>query len=242
MKFALMQPYFFPYVGYFSLIHSVEHFMFFDDVQYIRKSWMCRNRLLNIQTQKPYYIRPEVQKPPYQASLPSIKIDRTKKWEQRLLEQLSTYKKKARFYRETREFLEVLLKQDYTGLADFNIRSTIEISRYLGLETKFDRYTDHDFWFEAKPGVGDWGREVARKVGAAKYINSPGGEDFIYADKFDALGIKLGFIQPELSRYWQGGTDFTPGLSIIDVLLFNGKEKTAEMLSQYTIKWISSKT
>lgn len=237
MKFALMQPYFFPYIGYFSLIHSVEHFMFFDDVQYTRKSWMCRNRLLNIQKQQPYFIRPEIQKTAYQALLPDVELDGDAPWKRRLLEQLNGYKKKAKFYEETRQLLEGILEQEYVGLADFNIRSTIEISRYLGIESKFDKYTDYDFWFESKPDIGDWGREVAHKVNASEYVNSPGGEGFIFPDKFSSLGIKLGFIQPNLSEYWQGTTSFTPGLSIIDVLLFNGRERTAEMVSQYSIKW-----
>lgn len=239
MKFALMQPYFFPYIGYFSMIHSVDHFMFFDDVQYTRKSWMCRNRLLNIEKGMPYYIRPEVQKPPYQALLPDVKLEGDNSWKHRLLEQLNGYKNKARFYEETRAFLKGILAQEYTGLADFNIRSTIEISHYLGVEPKFDKYTDYEFWFESKPGIGDWGREVAAKVDATEYINSSGGEGFIFPEAFSAMNIRLGFIQPHLSEYWQGTSSFIPGLSILDVLLFNGRKKAAEMVRDYDIKWIN---
>ena len=238
MKFALMQPYFFPYVGYFSLIHSVDHFMFFDDVQYTRKSWMCRNRLLNIQKETPYFIRPEIQKPPYQALLPDVKLDSTKPWRKHILEQLNGYRKKAIFYTETRELMEEILEADYNGLADFNIQSTVRISSYLGIETKFDKYTDYNFWFENKPDIGDWGREVAHKVNAREYINSPGGEGFIFPDEFSSIGIKLGFIQPHISEYNQGNQGFVPGLSIIDVLLFNGREVTAKMVSDYGMKWV----
>lgn len=239
MKFALMQPYFFPYIGYFSLIHSVDHFMFFDDVQYTRKSWMCRNRLLNIQKQEAFFIRPGIQKPPYQALLPDVLLDFEDPWKQRLLEQLKGYKNKAKFYEETRQFLEDILEKEYTSLADFNIQSTFEISAYLGIQPKFDKYSEYDFWFETKPDIGDWGREVAHKVNASEYVNSPGGESFIFPDKFSSLGIKLGFIQTELSEYWQGTSNFNPGLSIIDVLVFNGREKTAEMVINCWIKWIN---
>jgi hypothetical protein len=239
MKFALMQPYFFPYIGYFSLIQSVDHFMFFDDVQYTRKSWMCRNRLLNVEKQQPYYIRPKIRKPIYKALLTDVELDNSEIWKNHLLQQLNGYKKKAKFYEETLQFLSGILERDYIGLAHFNISSTIEISRYLGIKPKFDKYTDYNFYFETKPGIGDWGREVAHEIEVTEYINSPGGEDFIFPDEFNSLGIKLGFIQPHLTKYWQGNSGFIPGLSILDVLIFNGRERTAEMVSDYDIKWLN---
>ncbi|MDB4054734.1 WbqC family protein [Akkermansiaceae bacterium] len=235
MKFALMQPYFFPYIGYFSLIHSVDHFMFFDDVQFTRKSWMSRNRLLNIEKGEPFYIRPDIVKPQYRELLPDVKLASDEKWENRIIQQIKGYKNKAPYYTETVDLLEGLLFRDHRGLADFNINSTIEISKYLGIKTKFDRYTDHDFWFEHKPDIGDWGRVVAAEVKATEYINSPGGESFISPIEFSKLGIRLGFIEPKIEPYWQGEGEFSPGLSIIDVLLFNGREQTAELVKNYSV-------
>lgn len=237
MKFALMQPYFFPYVGYFSLIHSVEHFMFFDDVQFTKKSWMSRNRLLNIEKGEPFYIRPDIEKPKYREYLQNVQLDENGNWKERLLQQINGYKNKARHYNDTVKFLHDLLDCDFKGLSDLNVRSTMLTANYLGIERIFDKFTDHNFWFDEKPDIGDWGRVVADKVGATHYINSPGGGDFIFSDKFDELGMKLGFVQPNLKEYRQGVNAFTPGLSIIDVLLFNGREKTAEMVEDYKIKW-----
>ena len=236
MKFALMQPYFFPYLGYFSLIHSVDHFMFFNDVQFTKKSWMSRNRLLNIEKKEPFYIRPDIVKPKYRELLPNVKLDDSVKWREKIFQQIKGYKNKAPYYQETLDFLESLLSKDYAGLADLNIRTTMELATYMSIETKFDKYTDHDFWFNEKPGIGDWGRVVAAKVKATEYINSPGGESFILHEEFDELGIQLSFIKPDLQKYWQGGGEFIAGLSIIDVLMFNGREQTAEMVRQYSIK------
>lgn len=237
MKLAVMQPYFFPYLGYFQLIHSVDHFMFFDDVQYIKKSWMGRNRLLNLETNEPFYIRPELIKPPYRALLPTVELQKDDKWKNMLLAQLKGYKNKAPYYRPVLSLVEKILDKDYKYLVDFNIESAIQISQWLGIDKKINRFTDYNFWFDEKPGIGDWGFEVARAVKTTHYINSPGGESFIFPEKFESNGIKLGFIQPELKPYDQGNENFVPGLSIIDVLLFNGKEKTSNMLGQYKVKW-----
>src|SRR5688572_18113469 len=46
MKLAIMQPYFFPYLGYFQLIYASDKFVFYDDVNYIKSGWINRNRLL----------------------------------------------------------------------------------------------------------------------------------------------------------------------------------------------------
>lgn len=237
MQVAVMQPYFFPYLGYFSLIHSVEHFMFFDDVQYIKKSWMSRNRLLNIEKEEPYFIRPTLIKPDYKALFTTVKLDNTDNWKVKIIEQLNGYKYKAPFFNQIKLLIEEILETDYEYLTSFNINSTIAISQALGFNTKFDKYTDHNFWFEEKPNEGDWGRVIAKEIGATHYINSPGGESFILPEKFTELDMKLGFIQPQLRQYDQLTKVFLPGLSIIDVLLFNGIEKTAEMISEYEIKW-----
>lgn len=237
MKLAVMQPYFFPYIGYFSLIHSAEHFMFFDDVQYLKKSWMSRNRLLNIEKQEPYYIRPTLIKPDYKALYTTVKLDNSDKWKLKLLEQLNGYKNKAPFFIQMKSFFEEILEKDYEYLTTFNIESTIAISELLGLKTKFDKYTDHNFWFEEKPDEGDWGRVIAKELKATHYVNSPGGESFIFPEKFSQIDMKLGFIQPKLTNYYQGNASFVSGLSIIDVLLFNGIEDTAELISKYDIKW-----
>ncbi|MBP6377747.1 MAG: WbqC family protein [Kaistella sp.] len=237
MKVAVMQPYFFPYSGYFSLIHSAEHFMFFDDVQYIKKSWMARNRLLNIEKQEPYYIRPTLIRPEYKDLYTTVKLDNKDQWKVKLLEQLKGYRNKAAFYSDVKTLLESILEKEYEYLTAFNIESTIQISRALGLTATFDKYTDHNFWFEEKPGEGDWGRVIAKELKATHYINSPGGESFIFAEPFSAIDMKLGFIKHVLQPYNQGNDNFMPGLSIIDVMLFNGFEKTADMIKDYEIKW-----
>ena len=237
MKVAVMQPYFFPYIGYFSLIHSVDHFQFFDDVQYNKKSWMSRNRLLNIEKEEPFFIRPSLLKSEYKALFTSVKLDNSENWKLKLLQQINGYKNKAPFFMETKNLIEEILTGEYDYLTTFNIDSTIAISKAIGIKTSFDKYTDHNYWFEVKPEEGDWGRVIAKELEASHYINAQGGESFIFPEKFTELNMKLGFIQPILEPYYQSNASFIPGLSIIDVLLFNGMEKVADMITDYEINW-----
>jgi hypothetical protein len=239
MRLAVMQPYFFPYLGYFQLIHSVEHFMFFDGVQYVKQSWMSRNRLLNFQNDEPYYFRPELIHPEYQAMLPEVQLKQDGKWKQELMKSLCSYKNKAPFYQETQELIRGIIDQDYRYLVDLNIGSTIEIAHWLGLDVKFDRYSGYRFEFDGKLKVGMWGLEISRAVDTNIFINAPGGEAHILPEGFEASGIKLGFIQPVMFPYHQNSQQFHSHLSIVDVLMFNGKENVMEHLNDYSIKWMN---
>lgn len=237
MKLAVMQPYFFPYIGYFSLIHSVDHFMFFDDVQYLRKSWMSRNRLLNIEKNVPFYIRPDIIKPPYKSLLPTVELVKNEKWKVKIIEQIKGYKNKAPYFKETHNMIEEILEKNYNYLVDFNSSSIMDICDRLGIHVNFDNYSNHNFWFKSKPGPGDWGKEISRAMGAKAYINSPGGENFIFAEDFEKIGVRLGFLQNDLHAYNQENNDFVSGLSIIDVLMFCGIEGTKAYLTNYRINW-----
>ncbi len=232
-----MQPYFFPYLGYFMLIHSVDNFMFFDDVQYVRKSWMGRNRLLDLNSNKFFFIRPSLLKPSYQASLSSVEFDKKKDWKNTLYSQLKGYKNKAPFYDEVLELVDQILSYENKYLKSFNINSIIKISDWLGLEVEFRQYSSFNWEYDKVPDKSEWGLEISKKLGATHYINSPGGEEFILPEKFSTNNIKLGFLQPELISYKQNSQKFVPGLSIIDVLLFNGKKGTLDLLKNYKINW-----
>ena len=235
---AVMQPYFFPYLGYFSLIDSVDQYMFFDDVQYIRKSWMSRNRLLNIDKANDFYIRPDLIKPDYRELLQNVKLNPNEKWKFKLLAQINSYKNKAPFFKEVKKLLEKILSTKYEYLVDFNVNSIILISNELSLKTEFEKYTNHNFWFDKKPNPDEWGLFVAHKMKASHYINAPGGEEFIKKDRFNDFNIKLGFIEPELKSYDQmTGNQFISGLSILDVLFFNGISKAESLVKQYKINW-----
>lgn len=236
-KVAVMQPYFFPYLGYFSLIDSIDHFMFFDDVQYLKKSWMSRNRILNIEKNEPFFIRPSLIKPDYKALYTTVLLDKGENWKLKILEQINIYKNKAPYFNQVKALLEDILKDEYDYLTAFNIASTIHIARALNLKKNYDKYTDYNFWFDEKPDEGNWGRVIAKEVKASHYINSPGGEAFIFPEKFTEDNMKLGFIQPNLKNYNQLTGDFLAGLSIIDVLMFNGVEETSRLVKDYTIKW-----
>lgn len=100
MKLAIMQPYFFPYIGYFSLIKHTDEFILFDTAQYIRHGWIDRNRILK-QTNDWQYINVPLTKHSLETKIKDVKINNQENWKEKIFKQLLHYKKKSPFYNET---------------------------------------------------------------------------------------------------------------------------------------------
>ncbi len=239
MILASHQPYFFPYLGYFSLISAVDKFVFFDTSQYNRKSWMTRNRILKPNLNEFQYINVGVHHTMFQAKLPECKLNPNQFWKNKLIAQLEHYKKRALFFEETISILEKTFSNEEDTLVGFNMSSTIEITRLLKINTAIIRFSEFEHKIEKAAAAGFWGIEMCKVLGMDTYINAPDGEAFYPKEEYEKSGIKLGFIQHKLNPYFQSNENFLPALSIIDVLMFNGVKKTSEMVHDYTIKWVN---
>lgn len=239
MIIASHQPYFFPYIGYFSLISAVDKFVYFDTSQYVHRSWMRRNRILKYNSNEILNIYVGIQKPPFKSKLSECKLASDESWKKKLIAHLHHYKRKAPFYDETMEILIPLILKKEEKLVEFNMNSTTNIARMLKIKTPIYKFSDFEDKVE-KSRRGYWGINFCKALGADTYINAPGGEAFYPKLAYKEAGIKLGFIQHKLNNYPQYNNRFIAGLSIIDVLMFNGFEKTSEMLKDYYIKWVGN--
>lgn len=236
MKLASHQPYFFPYIGYFSLISAVDTFIFFDISQFNRQSWMNRNRILNNDYNWQYIIA-GTQHVHFKAMLTECQLREGLDWKNKILAQLQHYKNKAKYFSETISFISELLFETEIYLADFNVKSTIAISKKLNIDTVIYRYSEIISLVDKADRGNLWGMNFCKALGADTYINAPGGVSLYSVNDYIEAGIKLGFIQHNLTAYSQNNENFIPGLSIIDVLMFNGFEKTSKLLKDYTFKW-----
>lgn len=237
MILATHQPYFFPYIGYFSLISAVDKFVFLDVTQFNRRSWMTRNRILKPNLSEFQYIKVGLQQVPFRALLPECKLENDQKWKIKLFAQLEHYKKKAPYYEETILFLRQLMIKEEDSLADFNVNSTKAVVHLLKIPTSIMKFSEIEHIVGKASGGGYWGINISKALGTDTYINAPDGEAFYPKNDYQKAGIKLGFIQHKLGSYSQKNSNFIIGLSIIDVLMFNGAERTSEMVHDFSIKW-----
>jgi hypothetical protein len=234
MKLGIMQPYFFPYVGYFQLIAHTDNFVFFDIVQYNKRSWMNRNRILHQDKPDDFqYITVPVSKHEKGSLIKDIRVSNDGKWQNKILSQLMLYKKiKAPFYNEIRHLVEKIISGEQHTLLDLNIDSIRYSCDYLGIEFNYEIASKMTFDMVNVSGPGDWALEISKHKKASEYLNPPGGQAIFDEDKFTKNNIKLSFLKPKLSPYQQSWRNsFNAGLSVLDVMMFNTPEESRNLIN-----------
>ncbi|HTW93002.1 MAG TPA: WbqC family protein [bacterium] len=234
MRLAIMQPYLFPYIGYFQLINAVDKFVVCDDVSFIKQGWINRNRIL-------------FRGRDYMFSVPLADASSHRKIKDTIIhhEQHVAFKEnlpktlhqaygKAPFNGVVRELVLRVLDSEGVSISRLAVNSLKSVCSYLGLQTPFVDTSavyqnDH---LRAQDRVLD----ICRREGASAYVNAPGGTKLYQKDVFANRGIELLFLQPKPISYRQYDNEFVPWLSIIDVLMFNSVEKVKLMLREYDLQ------
>jgi len=230
-----MQPYFFPYIGYFSLIKHTDEFIIFDAVQFIRHGWIERNRILK-QGGDWIYVKAPLKKFEQATQIKDVEIDNTQEWKAKINAQLQTYKKIAPFYKEIRLLIDDIFDDSYSDIVSLNKAILEKVCGYIGFEPKISVYSEMNLEIEPPQAPDEWALNICKALGdVSEYWNQPGGASFFDKSKYDNAGIDLRFIHVNLEQYDQKLPKFEAGLSIIDVLMFNAPEKINEMLDNYEL-------
>lgn len=235
MKLAIMQPYFFPYIGYFSLIMQSDSFIIFDTPQFMRKGWIERNRIGKL-TGGSVYIKVPLNKAELTTSIKDMSIDDSTDWRGKILSQLEIYKKRAPFYRDVLLVVKDVLEYRGDSVVQLNKIALEKVCDYLGLNKTFTIFSEMDLAIETPQAPDEWALNICKTLGVSTYVNAAGGESFFDAKKYKDNAIKLCFITQPIEEYTQFGAEFEPGLSIIDVMMFNSPERIIEMLSHGSLK------
>lgn len=228
MKVALMQPYFFPYLGYYQLINSVDEFVVFDNAQYVRRSWMNRNRILNEHKESSFMTVP-VSKAPRETKIKDIIINNHTNWQEKIFHKLIIYKN-APYYPHVVDFLNECLINSNTNLSEFNTILLKKTCTLLSIKTEITILSKKFPTIESANMADEWGIKVSKALDATIYINAIGGKDIYCQQKYQDNGLGIKFIKPNLSSYKQFDKKFVPGLSIIDVMMFNDLNTIKDML------------
>lgn len=235
MKVGIMQPYFFPYIGYWSLIKQTEHFILFDSVQFIKHGWIERNRILK-PGEGSQYIKVPLEKYSRSTRINEIRINDNEDWRDKLFRQLEHYKKRAPFYSETIGVVQEALNIQTDSMVKLNENIILTVCKYLDIDVKLDIFSEMNLKIEEVNEPDEWALNICKAMGNVnEYWNPEGGLEFFNKSKYIDEGINIKFLKIKLERYSQRRESFEAGLSIIDVMMFNSKEKVKEMLNSYTI-------
>lgn len=230
MKIGILQPYLFPYLGYFQLISEVDHLVIHDDCQFIKGGWINRNRFL-INGQPQLFSFP-VEKASHAVpicgrSYVSSHAETLKKFKASIQ---NSYRK-APACNDVLGLIDEVAGERDLKVAAFNVQSIKKICAYLKIKTPIS--------LSSALKLGDIAGserviEICKRHGASCYINPQGGVELYDPRNFADHGLELKFLKGQLKPYNQGLMEFFPGLSIVDVLMFNSHEACQSLLADYT--------
>lgn len=227
-RVAVMQPYFFPYVGYFQLINAADDFVIFDDVNFIKRGWINRNNILINGDKKLFSVSVHGASSNKLINELEIADDFAK-----FLKMIEISYSKAPYFKQTFNMVKNICDYSDKNLAKFIGNSLVKISEYLNLDTIF-LYSSEVRKDETLKGQ-DKIIAICKELEATDYINLMGGIDLYDNNKFKEEDLNLKFLKPQVEEYKQFGQGFIPSLSIIDLLMFNTPEKAKEMLASYEL-------
>lgn len=231
MKIAVMQPYLFPYIGYFHLIHSVDKFIIYDDVNYIKKGWVNRNNII-INNKVRLFTVP-LEGASQNKLISQINLSNNySAWKRKFLKTIEINYKKACNYENAIIVLDEILSFECSSLSEFIANSLRVICCYLDIDTEI---VESSSVYDNRHLSGQERiLDICRQESSDHYINPIGGVDLYDVDMFKGRGVKVEFILSNSNiSYSQLENDFLPWLSIIDVMMFNSKKDTKRMIKLY---------
>lgn len=231
MKIGIMQPYFVPYIGYWQLMDAVDRYVIYDDVDFIKRGWINRNRiLLNGQ---PHYINVQMLGASQSKPINEIRVSQDKRAISKNLRMIEHAYKKAPYYTQVQPIIEKILLCDDESLSNYIVNSFSILCNYMDIKTELvlSSSLDKDCTLKAQDKI----LEICEVLGATEYYNPIGGRNLYSFDVFKKRGIRLRFLKTDEILYHQFDNEFCCDLSIIDVMMFNSREQVKKMLSSYTL-------
>jgi hypothetical protein len=215
MKLAIMQPYFFPYIGYWQLIHAVDRFVIYDDVNYIKGGWINRNRIL-INGEPAYITVPLDQPSPYK-HICETKLQPSTSWRDKLVKMVEMTYRKAPNFAEVFPVVEKIIRHETNNLSDYLANQLQTLCTFMGIVTEFvisSRCYENNH-LSGQERILD----ICKREGVSTYINPQGGQTLYDSETFRKAGIDLLFIIMRPISYKQRSEGLVPNLSIIDALM-----------------------
>ena len=224
-----MQPYFLPYIGYWQLMNAVDRFVVYDNIQYTKRGWINRNRIL-VNGQPQYFTLPLKHDSDFKNVDQRRLVDDWETYKWKLMRKITAVYKQAPFFKDTDEVLLDCFECANYNLFRFILNSLYMVKGYLDIHTPLIRSStiNIDHSLRGKDKV----LAICKALGADRYINPCGGVELYDKQEFFNQDIELVFLKAEEHVYDQYA-EWVPWLSILDIMMFNQVETIQQMLSQF---------
>jgi hypothetical protein len=231
MRLAIMQPYIFPYLGYFQLISAVDKFVIYDDVNYINRGWINRNNILL--NSKSFLFGIPLIDASQNKLINEIEIVKDEAWKIKLLKTFDQAYRRAPYFNGIFDLIVNVINSRSLNISDMAFLSIKVVVEYIGIDTEFvntsNIYDNRNLRGQKRI------LDICEREKSEHYINPIGGLEIYSKELFEKSNIKLSFLRSMQKSYKQFNAEFVPNLSIIDLLMFNSKESLKEMLEEFEL-------
>jgi hypothetical protein len=233
VKLAIMQPYLFPYIGYYQLVHAVDRFVVADDFTFIKAGWINRNRLL-VNGAATYFTVP-LKRHAATALISEVEIDdgQGKRWRATLLKTVENFYRRAPSFDAVYPLVERVIRGPFTTIADMARASIREVCGHLGVKATI--VESSSLYGNAHLKGQDRVIDTCRVEHADDYVNAIGGQALYSREAFLAQGVRLHFVRTGAIEYQQFKAPFVGSLSVIDLLMFNALPEAQQLLTRYEL-------
>ena len=232
MNVAVMQPYIYPYLGYFQLIAACDTFVFYDDVFFIKRGWINRNRILLNGT--PFRFSVPCESGSYQKPICDVKVGYHAFDSDKLLSTFRHAYHSAPYFHDIFPLIEKNFTTHFDSIAEMAISGILDVLEYLKIDKAIKMASKENY---NNQGLSRAQRlaDITDKENGTCYINAEGGKSLYHQEQFSSFGVKLAFLGPELRPYRQQSSSFVPGLSMIDLLMNCSRSDVKKQLNNYTL-------
>lgn len=227
-----MQPYFVPYFGYWQLMAAADRFVVYDDVQYIKGGWISRNRIKVKGAAAYISLRLAGASP--NRRICDIQLVSGDEWKTRLVRTVEQAYVRAPFFRETIDLARSVILCRKVDLADYLLHGLMLVREHLRIMTPIVE-TSRQYRNEALRGSARV-VDICKREGATHYLNAEGGRELYSVDDFRPAGLGLSFLTMRPIPYAQGAGGFISHLSVLDVLMWLGRDGAASRLGDCNIE------
>lgn len=228
MKIAIHQPNFFPWYGYFEKISKSQIFIFLDDAEVHKKNLDYLNRTFLLINGKIKYFSVPIKKNFKKKKILEIEIDKKKNWKNDFLNLLNENYKKTKYFDETINVIEKILKYETDKISEFNINSIKKLSYILGIKSKNKISSSYSLKSTSTERLID----LVKLNNCHHYISGEGAKSYLNTTKFLKENIEITFHKTNIKSYKQNSNSFHSGLSIIDLLMNEGLIKSKKIINE----------
>ena len=234
-RIGIMQPYFVPYLGYWQLMNKVNNWIIFDDVQFIDKGWINRNKIIHPEnSDKTIWVTIPLESRKQFSLIKDIQIDNSKNWKETINGKFTHLKNKTKFYQEGKNLLNEILNHKTNWLIEFLVNSISIVKKIFKIHCKIKIQSKNFSSINSNNNflAGEWALQLTKLANGSHYINPIGGKHLFCNNLYKKNNITLEFFEPNLNLKNNLGHSLMLENSILEIVSRYGLDKVSKFLNE----------